>query len=196
MNDRSKTRFKAIAIGVSTGGVSALKHVLGTLPADFQTPLLIVTHMTPGSDDGLAVLLNTLCSIRVKEADEREHITPGTVYLAPANYHLLVERGGSLSLSIDSPVSFARPSVDVLFESAAEAYGPALIGVIMTGAGSDGGNGLLKIKEYGGIAIVQDPADAEMSSMPERALQLLKADYIVRLREISPLLMKLVRENT
>jgi len=107
-------------IGVSTGGVSALKLLLGALPADYPLPILIVSHITPDADDGLAVLLNTFCAIRVKEADEREAIKPGTVYLAPANYHLLLERGGTLALSIDPPVNFARPSVDVLFESAAE----------------------------------------------------------------------------
>lgn len=184
-------RFQAVVIGVSTGGVSALKRLLGSLSADFPIPVLVATHITPDSDDGLSVLLNALCAIRVKEADEQETITPGTVYIAPANYHLLVEHGGNLSLSVDPPVNFARPSVDVLFESAADAYGPALIGVILTGAGNDGGRGLLRIKECGGLAIVQDPADAEMDSMPKSALQLLKADHVVRLKEIPALLMRL-----
>ena len=123
----------AVVLGVSTGGVSALKLVLGTLPPDFSIPVLIVTHITPDSDDGLAVLLDTLCTIHVKEADEQENAMPGTVYLAPANYHLLVERGGMLGLSIDPPLNFARPSVDVLFETAADVYGPGLFGVILTG---------------------------------------------------------------
>jgi two-component system, chemotaxis family, protein-glutamate methylesterase/glutaminase len=191
----SDRQFKAVVIGVSTGGVSALKRILGALPADFPIPVLIVTHITPDSDDGLAVLLDTLCAIRVKEADEQETMSPGTVYLAPANYHLLAERGGNLALSIDPPVNFARPSVDVLFESAAEVYGPALIGVILTGAGYDGSKGLLKIKNRGGLTIVQDPADAEMDSMPGSALQLLKADHVVRLMEIPALLMRLVGET-
>lgn len=187
-NDR---QFKAVVIGVSTGGVSALKLLLGALPADYPLPLLVVAHITPDADDGLAVLLNTLCAIRVKEADELEAIRPGSVYLAPANYHLLLERGGTLTLSIDPPVNFARPSVDVLFESAAEAYGPALIGIVLTGAGSDGSAGLLKIHRQGGLTIVQDPADAEMDAMPKSALQLLKADHVVRLREIPGLLLRL-----
>ena len=185
--------FKAVVLGVSTGGVSALKFILGALPADFPIPVLVVTHITPDSDDSLAVLLNTLSAIRVKEADEQETIISGTVYLAPANYHLLVERGGELSLSIDPPVNFARPSVDVLFESAAEAYGSALIGVILTGAGFDGSKGILKIKNNGGVTIVQDPADAEMDSMPRSALQLLKADHVVPLKEIPDLLMRLIQ---
>ncbi|OGU00974.1 MAG: glutamate methylesterase [Geobacteraceae bacterium GWC2_48_7] len=185
--------FKAVVLGVSTGGVSALKFILGALPADFPIPVLVVTHITPDSDDSLAVLLNTLSAIRVKEADEQETIISGTVYLAPANYHLLVERGGELSLSIDPPVNFARPSVDVLFESAAEAYGSALIGIILTGAGFDGSKGILKIKNNGGVTIVQDPADAEMDSMPRSALQLLKADHVVPLKEIPDLLMRLIQ---
>jgi two-component system chemotaxis response regulator CheB len=131
-------QFRAVVIGVSTGGVTALKRLLGGLPADFPVPVLIVAHIMPESDDGLAVLLDSLCAIRVKEADEQESMLPGVVYLAPANYHLLVERGGVLALSIDPPVCFARPSVDVLFESAAEAFGSELIGVILTGAGFDG----------------------------------------------------------
>lgn len=192
MRKSSESSFKAVVMGVSTGGVSALKMVLGGLPADLQIPVLVVTHIMPDSDDGLALLLDTLCAIRVKEADEQETLAPGTVYLAPANYHLLVERGGTLALSIDPPVNFARPSVDVLFESAADVYGPALIGVIMTGAGFDGSNGLLKIKNCGGVAIVQDPADAEMDSMPKSALRMLKADYVVRLKKIPGLLTKLL----
>lgn len=191
MQKNNGRKFKAVVIGVSTGGVSALKLVLGALPADFPIPVLVVTHITPDSDDGLAVLLDTLCAIRVKEADDQEPMIPGSVYLAPANYHMMVERGGTLALSIDPLVNFARPSVDVLFETAAEVYGPALIGVIMTGAGNDGSKGLSKIKSCGGMAIVQDPADAEMDAMPRSALQLLKADHIVLLVEIPPLLIRL-----
>jgi two-component system chemotaxis response regulator CheB len=195
MRKSSGTQYKAVVIGVSTGGVTALKRILGALPADFPIPVLIVTHIKPDSDDSLASLLNTLCDIRVKEADDQECMSPRTAYLAPANYHLLVERSGNLAFSIDPPVNFARPSVDVLFESAADACGPDLIGVILTGAGNDGSKGLLKIKRCGGVAIVQDPADAEMSSMPESALQLLKADHVVPLIDIPGLLMRLIEGN-
>lgn len=195
MKKNSDRQFKAVVIGVSTGGVKALKILLGALPADFPIPILIVSHIAPDSDDGLAMLLDTFCAIRVKEADEQETIAPGTAYLAPANYHLLAERGGNLALSVDPPVNFARPSVDVLFESAAEAYGAELIGVILTGAGNDGGNGLLKIRRCGGIPIVQDPADAEMDSMPKSALQLLHANHVVRLTEIPSLLLRLTGDD-
>ena len=191
MRKSSAKQFKAVVIGVSTGGVAALTLLLGALPVDFPLPVLVVTHISADSDDGMALLLDSLCAIRVKEADELETITAGTVYLAPANYHLLVERGGKLGFSIDPPVNFARPSIDTLFESAAAVYGPALIGVILTGAGNDGSNGLLKIKNNGGLAIIQDPADAEMNSMPNSALQLMKADHVVRLMEIPGLLTRL-----
>lgn len=196
MQNNSGYRFKALAIGVSTGGVAALKRLLGGLPVDFPIPVLIVTHIMPGSDDSLAVLLNTLCSIQVKEVDDYEVLAPGMVYLAPADYHLLVERDGSLALSIDPPVNFARPSIDVLFETAADAFGPALIGVILTGAGDDGSRGLLKIKRSGGLVIVQDPADAVMDSMPKSALQLLTADHVVTLDDLPPLLLELVQRKS
>ncbi|MDD2851304.1 MAG: chemotaxis protein CheB [Desulfuromonadaceae bacterium] len=179
-------------VGVSTGGVSALKFLLGALSVDFPVPVLVVTHITPDADDGLAMLLNTLCAIRVKEADELDVLLPGTVYLAPANYHLLVEKCGCLALSIDPPVNFARPSVDVLFVSAAEAFGPELVGIILTGAGNDGSSGLRKIKNCGGVAIVQDPADAEMDAMPKNALSMVTPDYIIRLSELPDLLVNLV----
>lgn len=192
MKNSSCGGFKAIAIGVSTGGVAALKLILGTLPADFPVPVLAVAHISPDSDDGLAVLLDAFSAIRVKEADEQEAVNPGTAYLAPANYHLLVERGGNLALSIDPPVNFACPSVDVLFESAAEVYGAALIGVILTGAGLDGSKGLLKIKNNGGVTVVQDPADAEMDSMPLNALQLVEADHVVALKDVPGLLKRLI----
>jgi two-component system chemotaxis response regulator CheB len=194
MQKSSGRQFKAVVIGVSTGGVSALKLLLGVLPAEFPIPVLVATHITPDSDDGLAVLLDTLCAIRVKEADEQETIKSGTVYLAPANYHLLVERGGILSLSVDPPVNFARPSVDVLFETAAVAFGKALIGIVMTGAGFDGSRGLKRVKELGGLTIVQTPADAEADSMPRSALAEVTADFVAPLKELGPLLLKFAGE--
>lgn len=193
MCPRSIKRFKAVVIGVSTGGVSALKLLLGTLPVRFPLPIVIVSHISPGSDNSLANLFDTLCSIKVKEADECEVLMAGTVYLAPANYHLLIEHDGHVALSVDPPVNFARPSIDVLFESAADTFGAALIGIILTGAGSDGSKGLLKIKTCGGLTIVQDPLDAEMDAMPKNALQLQNADHVVSLQEIPLLLERLVQ---
>jgi two-component system chemotaxis response regulator CheB len=193
MSRKKSGAYRAVVLGVSTGGVKALKLILPQLAADFPVPILIVSHISPEADDGLAVLLDDLSAIRVKEADEGEPAVAGTVYLAPANYHLLVERDGTLALSTDPPVSFARPSVDVLFESAALVYGDTLIGIVLTGAGSDGSNGLKAIKKMRGLAIVQNPADAEMDAMPVNALQAVKADHLVTLDQLPALVTKLVQ---
>jgi two-component system chemotaxis response regulator CheB len=177
------------------GGVEALRMLLGGLPGDFPLPLLIVHHISADSGSDLANMLNAHCAIHVKEVDEGEQPASGTAYLAPSNYHLLVERDGSLALSVDMPVNFARPSVDVLFESAADAFGPGLIGVILTGAGSDGSKGLKMIKDKGGLAIIQDPADAEADPMPRSALAAVKADHVLPLKDIAPLLCALAERE-
>lgn len=191
-------RFRAVVLGVSTGGVAALRGLLPALPATFPLPILIVSHISPESDDGLAQLLNVFADLRVKEADEGELAEPGVVYLAPANYHLLIDKQCHLELGSDALVNFARPSVDVLFESAAAAFGAALIGVVLTGAGFDGAKGLKRIKDAGGFAIVQHPDDAEMDSMPKSALALLEAARVVTLAELPALLIELagVRAGT
>ena len=179
-------------MGVSSGGVTALKLLLGQLPKDFPVPVVLVQHISPDADDGLARLLNQLCLVRVKEADEEELIEAGTVYIAPPNYHLLLEKGGFLSFSADSRVSYARPSVDVLFLSAAQAFGEGVVGVILTGANFDGSAGLKAIKAHGGIAVVQDPADAQAPQMPQAALAAVNADFVLPLAAIAPLLCELV----
>lgn len=170
------------------GGVEALKVVLGRLPKDFSLPIIIVHHTSPDAGSELANLLDAQCAIRVKEADEAEQLLPGTAYLAPPNYHVLVERDGTLALSVDLPVNYARPSVDVLFESAADTFGAGLIGVILTGAGSDGSKGLKRIKDRGGCAIIQDPEDAVADPMPRSARAAVQADHVVPLKELAPLL--------
>lgn len=187
-------RFKAVVVGVSSGGVDALKVLLGGLPADFPLPVMVVAHISPEANNGLALLLDDLCRIRVKEADELDQLEPGTVYIAPPNYHLLVEKGELLALSVDPPVRFARPSVDVLFESAADVYGPALVGVIMTGAGTDGSSGLKRVKDAGGLAVVQDPDDAEVDSMPRSAMAATLPDHLVPLAGVAELLVRLAKE--
>jgi two-component system chemotaxis response regulator CheB len=173
------------------GGVEALRVLLSALPGDFPLPLLIVHHISPETGSDLAALLGRYCAISIKEADEEELIVPGTAYLAPSNYHLLVENDGHVALSTDAPVNFARPSIDVLFESAAHAYGPALISILLTGAGSDGSRGLTTISDNGGFIIVQDPTDAEADSMPRSALAIVTADQILPLKDISPYLCML-----
>jgi len=188
---RHEHRIEAIVIGVSAGGVAALKILLGALPKDFPLPVMIVQHIAPGSGDELPRLLNDLCAVHVTEAQENEEIIPGTVYIASPNYHLLVEPNRTFSFSVDPPVCFARPSIDVLFESAARAYGGSLIGIILTGANFDGSHGLKQIKEKGGLAIVQHPDDAEVDSMPLAALAAVQPDYVLPLAQIAPLLRQL-----
>lgn len=184
-------KYAAVVIGVSAGGLEALKVLLGALPAAFPLPILIVQHLRPDDDGMLANCLQRFSALQLKEADEGEQIVAGTVYFAPANYHLLAERNGRLALSIDPRVCHARPSVDVLFESAAETFGPALVGIILTGANDDGSAGLASIKRRGGIAIVQDPADASSEQMPLNALREVAADYVLPLREIPACLQSL-----
>jgi two-component system, chemotaxis family, protein-glutamate methylesterase/glutaminase len=184
-------RYHAVAIGVSTGGLRALDTILRALPRDYPLPLLIVQHIDRDAGGALACLLDARCGLKVKEADDQDEIVPGTAYLAPANYHLLVESRERLSLSVDPLVSFARPSIDVLFESAADVFGPRLIGVVLTGANFDGSEGLKRVKARGGLAIVQEPADAEAAQMPRAALAATEVDHVVPLAGIAQLLDEL-----
>lgn len=184
--------FEAIVIGSSAGGIKALSSVLSALPSDFALPILIVQHVHPHSDSYLVNILGTKCALTVKQADEKEVITNGVVYLAPPNYHLLIEEDRSLSLSIEPPVSFARPSVDVLFETASYTYQNRLIGIILTGANHDGNEGVKKIKQAGGYVIVQDPATAEADAMPKAAIATACVDKVLPLEQIGPYLLQLV----
>ena len=162
-------RAEAVVIGGSAGSVAALGALLPGLPADFP-PVMVVVHVLPSSTYPLANVFAPNCAVRVVEAEPGAPIERGNVYFAPADYHLLVEPSRCLSLSIEPPVHFSRPAIDVLFESAAEAYGPDLLGVVLTGASPDGARGLRAVVDRGGSAIVQDPATAEVSIMPAAAL--------------------------
>jgi len=184
-------KLKAIVIGASAGGREALKVILKVLPANFALPVMVAMHRHPHSDDYLENSLNNDCSMRVKQADEKEQIKQGTVYIAPPNYHLLIEDADMLSLSVEQAVNYARPSIDVLFESAAYIYGDALVGLILTGANNDGSRGLKEIKERGGLALVQDPETAEARAMPEAAIAATAPDYILPLIEIGPFVKNL-----
>ena len=184
-------KYKVIVIGVSAGGIKALKTILSVLPSKFALSVIIVMHRHKDTDGYLERLLDNECKMRVKQADEKEEIKAGVVYVAPPNYHLLIEDDGTFSMSVAGAVNYARPSVDVVFESAAEVYGKGLIGVVLTGANKDGSQGLKKIKEAGGLAIVQIPETSEVSDMPRAAIAVVKPDYVLSLEEIGPLLRKL-----
>ncbi|WP_069999682.1 chemotaxis protein CheB [Cellulosilyticum sp. I15G10I2] len=181
-------KYQAVVIGTSLGGMEALKIILTSLPRDFSLPILIVQHLSAHSDSFLAKYLDNICEIEVKEADEKERVISGCAYIAPPNYHLMVEKEGHLALSVDEKVNYARPSIDVLFESAADAYRDQLIGVILTGANSDGAWGIRQIKENGGTTIVQEPKTAVSSIMPSAAIKSADIDYIVPLSYIGELL--------
>ena len=183
--------YEAIVIGVSSGGMSALKFIFSALPADFNTPIIIVQHISPRSNNQWIKLLSDKSNLNIKEVDEKEKIEKGNVYIAPPNYHLMIERNKTFSLTIDERVNFARPSIDVLFESAAEAYKNKLIGVMLTGSSADGTLGLKKIKEYGGLTIAQDPETAESAFMPASAIAAVQMDYVLPLDGITDLLIKI-----
>lgn len=181
----------AVVIGTSAGGVAALLKVLGELPQDFAIPVLCVLHLPNDRHSHLAEVLQRRLHRPVREARDKEPISPGQIYVAGPGYHLSVERDLSLSLSQEEPVHFSRPAIDFLFQSAADAYGACLLGVLLTGANEDGAQGLLKIKNSGGRTVVQDPRDAQVSLMPEAALALQQPDHILSLSGIGRLLATL-----
>lgn len=184
-NGSSRESIRAVAIGASAGAVDALLHILPSLPKEYPLAVLMVVHVPPDSDSTLAMLLAGRCAITVKEAEDKEPIRPGVAYLAPPNYHLLVEPDLLLSLSSEEPVHYSRPSIDVLFESAADAFGDSLAGVILTGANSDGARGLRAVVAAGGIALVQQPEGAEASTMPRAALEACPTARALSLEEIA-----------
>ena len=187
-----KMKFKAVVIGASAGGLQAISNILMELEEEFNVPILIAQHLSPHSDNYMVTHLNHLCRLNVKEAEEKEKILPGSVYIAPPNYHMLVEEDETLSLTVEAKVNYSRPSIDVLFDTAADVYRDGLIGVILSGANSDGSKGLKRIKELGGITIVQNPETAETNFMPMAAIAITKVDYILELSEISAKLLELL----
>ena len=192
-------KYELIVIGCSMGGMEALRTIFAALPKHFPVPIAVVQHRYRTSDEGLPAFLRRHTALQVVDTTDKEWIEPGTVYLAPANYHLLVQREqdrGELSLSVDEAVAHSRPSIDVLFESAADAYGSAVIGVVLTGANADGARGAKRIKNRGGFVLVQDPATAESPAMPQAAIDATRVDRILPLDRIGPFLVELCRSST
>jgi len=190
-----KRKYKAVVMGSSAGGLAVLARILSVFPQNFRLPLIVVQHLHPRQGEFYIQYLNDRTALTVKEADEKEDIVGGYVYFAPPNYHLLIEEDETFSLSSDEKVNYSRPSIDVLFESAAEVYGNRLAGVILTGANNDGASGLNLIKKNGGLAVVQEPCSAESPYMPRAALELVEADYILSPEEIGTVLVNLGDEN-
>lgn len=161
---------ECVVMGGSAGAIEALLAILPGLPRGFALPVLIVVHLSPNERSLLPEIFASRCRLPVKEAEDKEPIRGGTIYFAPPNYHLLVESDFTLSLSSDEPVYFSRPAIDILFETAADAYGSALRAVVLTGASSDGTAGLQAVRRAGGLAFVQSPGKAEVALMPQSAL--------------------------
>ena len=184
-------KFKAAVIGVSAGGIKTLNIILEGLPRDYPIPIIIVMHRHAESDSALEKHFDDLLKLSVHQAGDKDPIKNGTVYFAPPNYHLMIEENHTFSLTIDSPVHYARPSIDILFETAAEFYGGELLGIILTGANSDGALGIKAVKHQGGFTIVQNPDSAEYPDMPNAAINTIKPDLILSPQEIGDYLGKI-----
>ena len=178
----------AVVIGTSAGGVQALSLLLPALPAAAAAAIFIVLHLPRNTPSLLTAVFEHKCRLAVREAEDKEPVVPGTVYFAPPNYHLLLDRGPRLVLSVDDLVHYSRPSIDVLFESAAEIYRNRLLGIILTGANEDGAEGLAAIREAGGVTVVQEPQTAFSPAMVLSALKRLAPDHVLPLERIALLL--------
>jgi two-component system chemotaxis response regulator CheB len=185
--------YEAVAIGASAGGLQALSLILKELPVDFPLPVIVVQHRSKEERMLLEEVLQLKCSIKIKQADEKEKFMSGTVYFAPADYHLLIEGDRSFSLSSDAPVNFSRPSIDVTFETASEAFGNKFIGIILTGSSKDGAAGIEAIKKRGGVTIAQNPVGAQFPFMPQAAINTGSVQYIFELEEVKDFLLGIAK---
>lgn len=187
--------IEAVVIGASAGGVQALLTLLSDLPSSFRLPIVALLHLPDDRDSELAEIFRHRLAIAVREAADKESIAPATLYFAGSGYHLSVEMDRSFSLSCEAPVHFSRPSIDVLMESAANAYGAGLAGILLTGANFDGAEGLAKIRQRGGLTVVQDPVEAQVRTMPEAAIRKRQPHLILTLGGIRRLLLQLDRTS-
>lgn len=182
--------YEIIVVGTSWGGLAALRTLAGALPREFGLPIAVVQHRHKDSDRLLATVLQDHTALTVCEVEDKQPLQPGFLFIAPADYHLLVERG-HFSLSTDAPVRYSRPSIDVAFTSAADSYGARAVGVVLTGANADGAEGLARIVERGGLAVVQSPATAESPTMPSAALEAAPSARVLTIPAIADLLKTL-----
>jgi two-component system chemotaxis response regulator CheB len=183
-----KGAIDAVVIGTSAGGIEALGILLPSLVAGYRLPVIIAIHLSADRPSLLAEIFAPRCRVRVKEAEDKETLEPGVVYFAPPGYHLLIERGKYFGLSVEEPVHYSRPSIDVLFDSALDVYGNRLLGILLTGANEDGAEGLCAIHAAGGAAVVQDPTTASSREMPAAALRDCPSARVLTLQEMVPLL--------
>lgn len=184
-----------VVIGASAGGVAALLALLAPLPASYALPVVAVLHLLPRHESQLGHVLSHHLALPVREPRDKEPVQAGAVYVAAADYHLLVEADRCFAFSSEPPVAFARPSIDVLMQSAADAYGPALAGVLLTGANMDGAEGMAAIRAAGGLTVVQQPQEAEVATMPEAAIARSRPSLVLPLKDIRALLLRLGAER-
>lgn len=185
------TPIEAVVIGVSAGAVDALGTILPRLPADYPIPVIVVVHLPADRKSVLAQLFQAKCEVEVHEVDDKESLKGGCVYFAPPDYHVLIEDDRRVSLSSEELVHYSRPSIDVLFESAADVYGPAVAGVVLTGASADGAKGLAAIHAAGGMCLVQNPNQANSRTMPEAALAACPTAVALTLDQITDRLLEI-----
>jgi two-component system chemotaxis response regulator CheB len=184
-----------IIIGGSAGGIEALDVIIAALPPEFPVPVLVVQHLHP-NDGGMFVdYLARRSRLPVIDPCDKEPVLPGRVYAAPANYHMLVERDGAISLSADERVNWSRPSIDVLFESGAAAWGTGLVAVLLSGANMDGAAGIVKVREAGGLTIAQDPAEAPHPIMPQSAIDTGAVQEVLMVKDIARRLVSIEKKS-
>lgn len=191
-----RRRIDAIVIGASAGGVEALSVLLPALPVSLRASVFIVVHLPRERPSLLADIFAPKCALPVREAEDKMPVESGTVYFAPPDYHLLLDKGPQLALSVDDLVHYSRPSIDVLFDSAADVYGARLMGIILTGANEDGSAGLAAVHRLGGMTIVQEPDSAQVPLMVLSALRRSAPDFVLPLDEIAALLRTLASADT
>jgi two-component system, chemotaxis family, protein-glutamate methylesterase/glutaminase len=182
--------YRAVVMGCSAGGMQAVAGILQHLPSTYRLPLLLVQHLHKEQGEYMLRFYSRATHLTVQEAQEKEKICPGHLYLAPPDYHLLVEQDETFSLSVEEKVNYSRPSIDVLFESAADVYGPELIALILSGANNDGALGLKRIKEQGGLILVQDPSTAQFPEMPKSVLRCTSVDHVGDIETLAAIIHK------
>jgi two-component system, chemotaxis family, protein-glutamate methylesterase/glutaminase len=183
--------IQAIVVGASAGGIEAMMQIFSPLPLNYPLPIISVIHMPDNHDSHLAEVFQQWTRIKVQDAEDKATIQQGRLYFAPAGYHLLVEQDATFSLSCEMPVNYSRPSIDLMMQTAAQAYGSGLLGILLTGANLDGALGMQSIKQHGGVTIVQAPLEAKSGTMPKEAIKLQTPDLIQGLTEIKNMLLRL-----
>jgi two-component system chemotaxis response regulator CheB len=192
----NRQRIDAIVIGTSAGGVEALLRILPTIPANMPCAILVVVHLPRERPSLLTEIFRHKAAMAVDEAIDKAEIKPGHIYFAPPDYHMLVDVGPQIALSVDDVIQYSRPSIDVLFESAADIYGKHLLGILLTGGNEDGAAGMAYIAASGGITILQDPDEAVASAMPEAARKLMTPSHVLRLNDIAAYLINIASHSS